>query len=260
VAEGATLVENSRGELAPDQEALRQIVETNGGAVFRGLDKITARVSEVYAPINAPVRFGSLEVVARFCYRRPPEEPPEKTVFVEIADILPERSRVDFFVGWMFASSPALSALDHPVYDVWLIDCIMIEPAEGDRLADRPAEAGETIGSRDSLQAVGVGETSIGETLPTAEDVGSTEVAVEPLPETLSPTAETSSFPLDGVVEESSGPVSITGEGGAAEVEDEAAPLPLDEAFAPSEPTPYGEGASFDPFGAPAPGSNESIE
>jgi hypothetical protein len=92
-------------------------------AVLQGLDKVTARVSTFDAPIDEPVRFGSLEIVARTCQKRPPEETPESAAFLEIRDIKPGESPVKVFEGWMFASSPALNALEHPVYDIWVLDC-----------------------------------------------------------------------------------------------------------------------------------------
>jgi hypothetical protein len=92
-------------------------------AVLQGLDKVTARISTFEAPIGVPVRFGSLEITARTCRKRPPEETPESAAFLEIRDIKPGESPVAVFTGWMFASSPALNALEHPVYDVWTIDC-----------------------------------------------------------------------------------------------------------------------------------------
>jgi hypothetical protein len=95
----------------------------NQVAVLRGVDKITARVTDIEAPAGKAVRYGSLEIVARTCSKRPPEEPPEVTAFVEVADIKPDGTKEDIFNGWMFASSPAISALEHPVYDVWVIDC-----------------------------------------------------------------------------------------------------------------------------------------
>lgn len=92
-------------------------------AVLQGLDKITARISTFDAPIDEPVRFGSLEIVARTCHKTPPEEPPERAAFLEVTDIRPDSPEIRLFTGWMFASSPAVSALEHPVYDVWVIDC-----------------------------------------------------------------------------------------------------------------------------------------
>ena len=92
-------------------------------AVLQGLDKITARISTFEAPIEAIARFGSLQITARTCHKRPPEEPPESAAFLEIIDVRPDSAAVEVFTGWMFASSPGLSAMDHPVYDVWVIDC-----------------------------------------------------------------------------------------------------------------------------------------
>jgi hypothetical protein len=92
-------------------------------AVLQGLDKVTARVSTFDAPIDEAVRFGSLEITARTCRKRPPEETPESAAYLEIRDIKPGEAAVAVFTGWMFASSPALNALEHPVYDVWVIDC-----------------------------------------------------------------------------------------------------------------------------------------
>ena len=92
-------------------------------AILQGLDKTTARVSTIVAPINAVTRFGSLQIVARACHKKPPTEAPESTAFLEIVDVRPDSPEVRIFTGWMFASSPALSALEHPVYDVWVVDC-----------------------------------------------------------------------------------------------------------------------------------------
>ena len=92
-------------------------------AVLQGLDKVTARVSTFDAPIGEVVRFGSLEIVARTCRKRPPEETPESAAFLEIRDIKPGEAGTVVFTGWMFASSTPLNALEHPVYDVWVVDC-----------------------------------------------------------------------------------------------------------------------------------------
>lgn len=92
-------------------------------AVLQGLDKVTARISEIEAPIGRTVRFGALEIVARRCHSRPPDETPESAVWLEIDEVKPGEARTRVFAGWMFASSPALSALEHPVYDVWIVDC-----------------------------------------------------------------------------------------------------------------------------------------
>ena len=105
-------------------------------AVLQGLDKVTARVSTVRAPLDQPTQFGTLQVVARTCRETPPTEPPESAAFLEIRELPPASDAngapVDLFSGWMFASSPAVSALAHPVYDIWVLDCAEpIAPLEG---------------------------------------------------------------------------------------------------------------------------------
>jgi hypothetical protein len=91
--------------------------------ILQGLDKVTARVSTIEAPIDRPVRFGTLIITVRTCNKRPPEEPPESAAFLEINEEKPGEPASHLFTGWMFASSPALNALQHPVYDVWVKDC-----------------------------------------------------------------------------------------------------------------------------------------
>ena len=92
-------------------------------AVLQGLDKVTARVSTIEAPVGQTVRFGTLEIIARTCDKRPPEETPESAAFLDIWEMRRGEPAVSLFRGWMFASSPALSAMEHPVYDVWVLDC-----------------------------------------------------------------------------------------------------------------------------------------
>jgi hypothetical protein len=92
-------------------------------ALLQGLDKVTARISTIEAPVGDVVRFGTLEIIARVCDKRPPEEPPESAAFLDIWEVRRGEPPTSVFRGWMFASSPALSALEHPVYDVWVLDC-----------------------------------------------------------------------------------------------------------------------------------------
>jgi hypothetical protein len=95
-------------------------------AVLQGLDKTTARISTFEAPVDKSVRFGTLVVTVRACVKRPPEEPPETAAFLIIDEVRPaatsfESKRV--FSGWMFASSPAVSAMEDPIYDITVLDC-----------------------------------------------------------------------------------------------------------------------------------------
>ena len=92
-------------------------------AILQGMDKISGRIIKFEAPVGQSVRYGTLEIIARTCRKRPPEETPESAAFLDIWEIKTGEAATSLFRGWMFASSPALSALEHPVYDVWVADC-----------------------------------------------------------------------------------------------------------------------------------------
>ena len=94
------------------------------GAVLQGLDKVTARIERIEALIDRPTQFGSLRILIRTCVTRPPEDLPESAAFLEIKDLQAGEKGRSVFSGWMFASSPSLSAMEHAVYDVWVVDCI----------------------------------------------------------------------------------------------------------------------------------------
>ncbi len=98
-------------------------------AVLRGLDKTTGIARDFNAPVGRKVKFGTLDIVARSCAKRAPEEVPEVSVYLDVVDhpivsadqTAPDERKI--FSGWMFASSPALNALEHSSYDIWAIDC-----------------------------------------------------------------------------------------------------------------------------------------
>lgn len=91
--------------------------------VMRGLDKITGRPTSITAAIGKPVHFATLTITARYCYSTPPSETPETAAFVQIEDHRPDQPARRVFSGWMYASSPGLNAVEHPLYDVWVISC-----------------------------------------------------------------------------------------------------------------------------------------
>jgi hypothetical protein len=92
-------------------------------AVFAGLDKITGRIIAFEVAIDETVQFGSLQITPRVCYTRPPTEAPQTDVFVEVDEIGEKKTYARIFTGWMFAASPGLHGIEHPVYDIWLTDC-----------------------------------------------------------------------------------------------------------------------------------------
>ena len=95
-------------------------------AVLQGLDKTTARVSRFDAPVDQSVRFGTLVITVRACVKHPPEEEPESAAFLVIDELRNSGTQAEskrVFSGWMFASSPAISALEDPIYDINVLDC-----------------------------------------------------------------------------------------------------------------------------------------
>jgi hypothetical protein len=95
----------------------------NPTAVFAGLDKITGRIISFDVAINETVQFGALQVTPRVCYSRPPTETPNTDAFVEVDEVTLQGEIKRIFTGWMFAASPGLHAVEHPIYDVWVTDC-----------------------------------------------------------------------------------------------------------------------------------------
>jgi hypothetical protein len=95
----------------------------NPTAVFSGLDKITGRITSFDVAVNETVQFGALQVTPRVCYTRPPTEAPRTDAFVEVDEVTLQGEIKRIFTGWMFAASPGLHAVEHPIYDVWLTNC-----------------------------------------------------------------------------------------------------------------------------------------
>ena len=117
-------------------------------ATLRALDKITGRSTDIDVKVGEPIVFGSLKVELKVCYQTPPEEAPESAAFLKIASTQPvavetmeaaldaddvetvSEENPELFSGWMYASSPGLSALEHPVYDIWVIRCTVPDPVK----------------------------------------------------------------------------------------------------------------------------------
>ncbi|MGB8079452.1 MAG: DUF2155 domain-containing protein, partial [Pseudolabrys sp.] len=107
----------------------------NPTAVFSGLDKITGRIISFDVAINETVQFGALQVTPRVCYSRPPTETPNTDAFVEVDEVTLQGEIKRIFTGWMFAASPGLHAVEHPIYDVWITDC---KGGQAPTVADAP--------------------------------------------------------------------------------------------------------------------------
>ncbi len=119
------------GEQAEAPATRQRTWEKREVATLRGLDKITGRYTDMQIRVGEPIAFGSLEVVMQVCFQTPPEEVPESAAFLQVDSMIAMSEKIEekddfdprLFSGWMFASSPGLNALEHPVYDVWVIEC-----------------------------------------------------------------------------------------------------------------------------------------
>ena len=115
----SSAVHSQNVDLTPDE----QDMESQPVAVLRALDKITARITEMEVAVGSEAVFGTLILKPVYCRTRAPIEPPETFAYLEIDDVNRQGGRDRVFEGWMLASSPALNPLEHPVYDVWVINC-----------------------------------------------------------------------------------------------------------------------------------------
>lgn len=125
----------------------------NPTAVFSGLDKITGRIVTFEVAVDETVQFGALQLTPRVCYSRPPTEPAKTTAFLEVDEVTLDNKYRRIFTGWMFASSPGLHAIEHPIYDVWLLDCkggsdVIAEAKEQDDTPALAAKPPEKAGKR----------------------------------------------------------------------------------------------------------------
>lgn len=108
---------------------------------LQSLDKVTARTMTFEVKVGSTIKFGPLYIRPRVCRKAPPIEKPESAAFLQIWELTPEEKAEWVFSGWMFASSPSLSSMDHPVYDVWVLDCLESAPDKEEGGADETGSA-----------------------------------------------------------------------------------------------------------------------
>ena len=144
----------------------RAALETFPVAKLKSLDKITARTNTFKIRVGETVEYGPLLITLRTCRKAPPIEPPRTAAFLEIIEQEADQRDQWVFSGWMFASSPALSSMDHPVYDVWVIDCLedTANLAEGDDAPDIRRNVGD-----DAAQTADQPARSLEQTIQDAE-------------------------------------------------------------------------------------------
>lgn len=122
-AQQPALEENT--ELLPEPELLENEKEHfTTHANLQILNKITAKTERKTVKIGETIRISTLDITPTTCWKAPPYEDPENKILLEIWEEIPSEPRKQLFYGWMFSSSPSLSALEHPIYDITLIDCV----------------------------------------------------------------------------------------------------------------------------------------
>ena len=133
---------------AEDEGELQTLEYQQQPAVLlRGLDKISGRSTDLEVAVDSDILFGGLRITVKACHETPPTEPPESVAYVEVEDFgfamenvseLPDEIDMEnrVFNGWMFASSPGLNALEHPIYDVWVIRCMTEAPVSASGESD----------------------------------------------------------------------------------------------------------------------------
>lgn len=177
--------------------AIAKEIETNT-AKLQAMDKITGRVNVIEAPVNSVVKFGSFSIIVRACKTRPPEETPDNYAFVDVVDIGQDNQQQNIFKGWMISSSPALNAVEHPIYDVWLLQCINSEVDKSKLLNAEQLKARDEIPQqpKDDMVEIPAEDSEPKNQLPvtTPEDIVSEEKQAEaPITEA----ASVSSVPAD---------------------------------------------------------------
>lgn len=114
--------------MAPAQAAMQDMPVIK----LQSIDKVTGRTLTFEARVGSTVKYGPLYIKVQACRKAPPIEQPESAAFLQIWEVTPKDDSKWVFSGWMFASSPALSPMDHPIYDVWVLDCLEKKTAEAE--------------------------------------------------------------------------------------------------------------------------------
>jgi hypothetical protein len=151
----------------------------NTAAVFSGLDKITGRIITFDVAINETVQFGALQVTPRACYTRPVTEAANTDAFIEADEITLQGEIKRVFTGWMFAASPGLHAIEHPIYDVWLADC---KGAQQPAVAAAPEAVAPAPPPRSQKQPAKQRQTAPASGQPLPPPTAQTAPQAQPLP------------------------------------------------------------------------------
>ena len=164
----------------------------NPTAIFAGLDKITGRIISFEVSVDETVQFGALQLTPRLCYTRPPTEPQNTTAFIEVDEVTFTSEYRRIFGGWIFASSPGLHGIEHPIYDVWLTGCkggtvVIPDPVDPGRVAETPQPIEPKVAQRRAQPEIMQGSGQIGIQAPVGVPVAPRQPSQRFFPTTLPP-------------------------------------------------------------------------
>ena len=137
--------------LGVSSNAFSTEIETNS-ALMQAMDKVTGRVNKITVPVNTKVTYGDFSLVLRSCKKRPAEETPENFAFVDVADKSFGTEEYNIFRGWILSSAPGINAIEHPIYDIWLLECVDSENVDTKILSKEELDARDNLPTKDFLQ------------------------------------------------------------------------------------------------------------
>ncbi len=132
-------------------------INTNA-ALMQAMDKLTGRVNKITIPVNSKIAFGDFSLVLRACKKHPPEETPENFAFVDVTDKSFGTEEYNIFRGWMLSSAPGINSIEHPIYDVWLLECIDSENKSAEILTKEELDRRDSLPTKDFMQGQNIAQ------------------------------------------------------------------------------------------------------
>ena len=127
-------------------------------AIMQAMDKVTGVVNKISVPVNSKISFGDFSLVLRACKKTPAEEAPENFAFVDVADKSFGKDEYNIFRGWLISSTPGINAIEHPIYDVWLLECVDTDISKVALLSKEELEERDMLPAKNVLnKTAGVG-------------------------------------------------------------------------------------------------------
>lgn len=138
--------------LCTANQAMAAEIPTNA-ALMQAMDKVTGRVNKITVPVNSKISFGDFSLVLRSCKKRPAEETPENFAFVDVTDKSFGTDEYNIFRGWIVSSTPGINAIEHPIYDVWLLECIDTDVDSSKLMSEEELKERDNLPAKETIQS-----------------------------------------------------------------------------------------------------------